>query len=150
MLLKVEFMPKFSVRGIWQRWRESYPPNGSKADDAITVFTGVSFLFALSMHILDPVFFNLLNYFCFIYLFNLACFYWIVNMVHCLRSWLLVSVLTTGHLVLYSLISWPAKLLFGSRLAKVVSVLLLSKFWALMSLLVRRRHIIWLLLITWN
>lgn len=57
MLLKVEFMPKFSVRGIWQRWRESYPPNGSKADDAITVFTGVSFLFALSMHILDPFFF---------------------------------------------------------------------------------------------
>lgn len=36
----VEFMPKFSVRGIWQRWRESYP-DGSKAADAITVFTGV-------------------------------------------------------------------------------------------------------------
>lgn len=37
----VEFMPKFSVRGIWQRWRESYPKDGSKLDDAITVFTGV-------------------------------------------------------------------------------------------------------------
>lgn len=37
----VEFMPKFSVRGIWQRWSESYPRDGTKADDAITVFTGV-------------------------------------------------------------------------------------------------------------
>lgn len=35
-------MPKFSVRGVWQRWRESYPDEGTKADDAITVFTGVS------------------------------------------------------------------------------------------------------------
>lgn len=42
MLLQVEFIPKFSVRGIWQRWRESYPANGTKADDSITVFTGVS------------------------------------------------------------------------------------------------------------
>uniref|UniRef100_A0A6V7QV14 Malonate--CoA ligase n=1 Tax=Ananas comosus var. bracteatus TaxID=296719 RepID=A0A6V7QV14_ANACO len=38
---QVEFMPKFSVRGVWQRWRESYPKDGSKADDAITLFTGV-------------------------------------------------------------------------------------------------------------
>lgn len=38
-------MPKFSVRGIWQRWRESYPKDGAKADDAITVFTGVRHLF---------------------------------------------------------------------------------------------------------
>ncbi|KAL6497018.1 putative CoA ligase ccl8 [Orobanche gracilis] len=37
----VEFMPKFSVRGIWQRWRESYPEDRQKADDAVTVFTGV-------------------------------------------------------------------------------------------------------------
>ncbi|KAI5651271.1 hypothetical protein M9H77_37276 [Catharanthus roseus] len=37
----VEFMPKFSVRGIWQRWRESYPAKETKAKDAITVFTGV-------------------------------------------------------------------------------------------------------------
>ncbi|XP_027168056.1 malonate--CoA ligase isoform X2 [Coffea eugenioides] len=37
----VEFMPKFSVRGIWQRWRESYPRKETKVDDAITVFTGV-------------------------------------------------------------------------------------------------------------
>ncbi|XP_044483960.1 probable CoA ligase CCL8 isoform X2 [Mangifera indica] len=37
----VEFMPKFSVRGIWQRWRESYPLNGIKSGDATTVFTGV-------------------------------------------------------------------------------------------------------------
>ncbi|PRQ50976.1 putative long-chain-fatty-acid--CoA ligase [Rosa chinensis] len=34
-------MPKFSVRGIWQRWREAYPKNGTKADEGITVFTGV-------------------------------------------------------------------------------------------------------------
>ncbi|GAV64455.1 AMP-binding domain-containing protein [Cephalotus follicularis] len=37
----VEFMPRFSVRGIWQRWRESYSENGTKAHDNITVFTGV-------------------------------------------------------------------------------------------------------------
>ncbi|KAG9456124.1 hypothetical protein H6P81_000632 [Aristolochia fimbriata] len=40
-VLVVEFMPKFSVRGIWQRWRESYPTDGRKVEDAITVFTGV-------------------------------------------------------------------------------------------------------------
>ncbi|KAL0743286.1 hypothetical protein Bca4012_084799 [Brassica carinata] len=37
----VEFLPKFSVSGIWRRWRESYPVNHDKTDDAITVFTGV-------------------------------------------------------------------------------------------------------------
>ncbi|CAA6661000.1 unnamed protein product [Spirodela intermedia] len=37
----VEFMNKFSVRGIWERWRESYPKDGSKVDNAVTVFTGV-------------------------------------------------------------------------------------------------------------
>ncbi|CAO2194764.1 unnamed protein product [Urochloa humidicola] len=37
----VEFIPKFSVSGIWQRWRESYPKDASKTDEAITVFTGV-------------------------------------------------------------------------------------------------------------
>ncbi|KZV26078.1 malonate--CoA ligase [Dorcoceras hygrometricum] len=37
----VEFMPKFSVRGVWQRWRESYPGDQTKSNDAITVFTGV-------------------------------------------------------------------------------------------------------------
>jgi hypothetical protein len=43
VFLKVEFMPKFSVRGIWQRWRESYPGKETKANDAaVTVFTGVS------------------------------------------------------------------------------------------------------------
>lgn len=42
----VEFIPKFSVRNIWQRWRESYPKNGAKADDAITVFTGVPTMYA--------------------------------------------------------------------------------------------------------
>jgi hypothetical protein len=41
--LQVEFMPKFSVRGVWQRWRESYPSGVSKSNDAITVFTGVRF-----------------------------------------------------------------------------------------------------------
>ncbi|KAL7584950.1 hypothetical protein Lser_V15G45681 [Lactuca serriola] len=34
-------MPKFSVRGIWKRWRESHPKDETKLDDAITVFTGV-------------------------------------------------------------------------------------------------------------
>ncbi|GJN17598.1 hypothetical protein PR202_gb04677 [Eleusine coracana subsp. coracana] len=38
----VEFMPK-CVRGIWQRWRESYPKDASTSDEAITVFTGVWF-----------------------------------------------------------------------------------------------------------
>lgn len=47
--VKVEFMPKFSVSGIWKRWRESYPSTNSKSDDAITVFTGVSIVFMLSM-----------------------------------------------------------------------------------------------------
>ncbi|KAI8544465.1 hypothetical protein RHMOL_Rhmol08G0298900 [Rhododendron molle] len=41
ILAQVDFIPKFSVRGIWQRWRESYPKDGKKAEDAITVFTGV-------------------------------------------------------------------------------------------------------------
>ncbi|PWA61478.1 hypothetical protein CTI12_AA358510 [Artemisia annua] len=36
---EVEFMPKFSVRGTWQRWRESYPEDWAKHDDAIIVFT---------------------------------------------------------------------------------------------------------------
>lgn len=44
-------MPKFSVSGIWKRWRESYPSNSSKSDDAITVFTGVSVVLMSSMHI---------------------------------------------------------------------------------------------------
>lgn len=42
LFLKVDFVPKFSVRGIWQRWRESYPTDGTITDNAITVFTGVS------------------------------------------------------------------------------------------------------------
>ncbi|CAN8269251.1 unnamed protein product [Cochlearia groenlandica] len=37
----VEFLPKFSVSGIWRRWRESYPVNDEKTEDAISVFTGV-------------------------------------------------------------------------------------------------------------
>ncbi|KAG0601631.1 hypothetical protein M758_11G127500 [Ceratodon purpureus] len=37
----VEFMPKFSVSGIWQRWRDSYPKEGESADLPTTVFTGV-------------------------------------------------------------------------------------------------------------
>ncbi|CAO2815421.1 unnamed protein product [Amaranthus hypochondriacus] len=37
----VEFMPKFSVSGIWQRWRESYPKDSTKVDSSVTVFTGV-------------------------------------------------------------------------------------------------------------
>ncbi|XP_027344505.1 malonate--CoA ligase isoform X2 [Abrus precatorius] len=53
----VEFLPKFSVRGVWQRWRESYPTAGSNADDAITVFTGVPTIYARLIqgyHAMDP------------------------------------------------------------------------------------------------
>ncbi|XP_056845319.1 malonate--CoA ligase isoform X3 [Raphanus sativus] len=42
----VEFLPKFSVSGIWRRWRESYPLNDEKTDDAITVFTGVPTMYS--------------------------------------------------------------------------------------------------------
>lgn len=51
MLLKVEFLPKFSVRGIWQRWRESYPTNGNRAGDAITAFTGVSLVHSYALYL---------------------------------------------------------------------------------------------------
>ncbi|XP_019260109.1 PREDICTED: malonate--CoA ligase-like isoform X2 [Nicotiana attenuata] len=37
----VEFIPKFSVSEIWQRWCESYPADRTKTDNAITMFTGV-------------------------------------------------------------------------------------------------------------
>lgn len=37
----VEFIPKFSVSGIWKRWRESYPKDRTKVAHAVTVFTGV-------------------------------------------------------------------------------------------------------------
>ncbi|XP_057868412.2 probable CoA ligase CCL8 isoform X2 [Cryptomeria japonica] len=37
----VDFIPKFSAREVWQRWIDSYPSDGSKAKNAITVFTGV-------------------------------------------------------------------------------------------------------------
>ncbi|KEH28803.1 fatty acyl-CoA synthetase family protein [Medicago truncatula] len=46
IIAQVEFLPKFSVGGIWKRWRESYPTEGSKADDATTVFTGVPTMYA--------------------------------------------------------------------------------------------------------
>uniref|UniRef100_A0A803LNH6 4-coumarate--CoA ligase n=1 Tax=Chenopodium quinoa TaxID=63459 RepID=A0A803LNH6_CHEQI len=42
----VEFMPKFSVSGIWQRWRESYPVEETKVDGAVTVFTGVPTMYS--------------------------------------------------------------------------------------------------------
>uniref|UniRef100_A0A1J3I6P3 Malonate--CoA ligase n=1 Tax=Noccaea caerulescens TaxID=107243 RepID=A0A1J3I6P3_NOCCA len=42
----VEFLPKFSVSGIWRRWRESYPVNDEKTEDAITVFTGVPTMYS--------------------------------------------------------------------------------------------------------
>ncbi|KAF1865811.1 hypothetical protein Lal_00021812 [Lupinus albus] len=54
---QVEFLPKFSVRGIWQRWRESYPTEGSKSDDAITLFTGVPTIYTRLIqgyHAMDP------------------------------------------------------------------------------------------------
>lgn len=38
---KVEFIPKFSVSKIWQRWCESYPADRTKTDNAITMFTEV-------------------------------------------------------------------------------------------------------------
>ncbi|KAK7294210.1 hypothetical protein RJT34_17097 [Clitoria ternatea] len=53
----VEFLPKFSVRGIWQKWCESYPIEGSKADDATTVFTGVPTIYSRLIqgyHAMDP------------------------------------------------------------------------------------------------
>ncbi|KAH8949670.1 hypothetical protein BDL97_10G043600 [Sphagnum fallax] len=37
----VDFMPKFSTRGVWQRWRESYASEGKKVEPNITVFSGV-------------------------------------------------------------------------------------------------------------
>ena len=40
-IFKVEFLPKFSVKGVWKRWIESYPLNSSKDANAVTVFTGV-------------------------------------------------------------------------------------------------------------
>ena len=42
-------MNKFSVRGIWKRLCESYPRDGSKANDAITVFTGVRYTVLMSL-----------------------------------------------------------------------------------------------------
>ncbi|XP_024519884.1 malonate--CoA ligase [Selaginella moellendorffii] len=37
----VHFIPKFSVTGVWQCWRESYPSKNSQAENPITCFTGV-------------------------------------------------------------------------------------------------------------
>eukprot|EP00252_Welwitschia_mirabilis_P021550 TRINITY_DN5558_c0_g1_i1.p1 TRINITY_DN5558_c0_g1~~TRINITY_DN5558_c0_g1_i1.p1 ORF type:complete len:410 (+),score=86.52 TRINITY_DN5558_c0_g1_i1:399-1628(+) len=37
----VDFMPKFSVRGVWQKICDSYPKEGVKTENRITVFTGV-------------------------------------------------------------------------------------------------------------
>ncbi|KAH7288987.1 hypothetical protein KP509_31G052400 [Ceratopteris richardii] len=42
----VEFLPKFSVKGVWRRWMESYPSEGVKESRAITVFTGVPTMYA--------------------------------------------------------------------------------------------------------
>ncbi|KAI5434560.1 Malonate--CoA ligase, variant 2, partial [Lathyrus oleraceus] len=53
----VEFLPKFSVSGIWKRWRESYPTEGYEADDAIIVFTGVPTMYTRLIqgyHAMDP------------------------------------------------------------------------------------------------
>eukprot|EP00252_Welwitschia_mirabilis_P021551 TRINITY_DN5558_c0_g1_i2.p1 TRINITY_DN5558_c0_g1~~TRINITY_DN5558_c0_g1_i2.p1 ORF type:complete len:510 (+),score=116.96 TRINITY_DN5558_c0_g1_i2:399-1928(+) len=38
---QVDFMPKFSVRGVWQKICDSYPKEGVKTENRITVFTGV-------------------------------------------------------------------------------------------------------------
>ncbi|KAI4355621.1 hypothetical protein L6164_004375 [Bauhinia variegata] len=40
-MIMLSLLSPLVVRGIWQRWRESYPAKGTKSDDAITVFTGV-------------------------------------------------------------------------------------------------------------
>lgn len=53
----VDFMPKFSVRGVWQRWRESYPTAGSKSENAITAFTGVPTMYVRLLQgydVMDP------------------------------------------------------------------------------------------------
>ncbi|KAI5073446.1 hypothetical protein GOP47_0011459 [Adiantum capillus-veneris] len=42
----VEFLPKFSVKGVWKRWMESYPSEGVKGSNATTVFTGVPTMYA--------------------------------------------------------------------------------------------------------
>jgi malonyl-CoA/methylmalonyl-CoA synthetase len=41
--VKVDFLPKFSVRGVWDWWRKSYPREGETADHPITVFTGICY-----------------------------------------------------------------------------------------------------------
>ncbi|KAI5446140.1 hypothetical protein KIW84_014119 [Lathyrus oleraceus] len=54
---RLSFLPKFSVSGIWKRWRESYPTEGYEADDAITVFTGVPTMYTRliqGFHAMDP------------------------------------------------------------------------------------------------
>ncbi len=48
MSVKVDFMPKFSTRGVWQRWRESYASEGKKVEPNITVFSGVCIVLAIS------------------------------------------------------------------------------------------------------
>lgn len=53
----VDFMPKFSVRGVWQRWCESYSTVGSKSENAITVFTGVPTMYVRLLqgyNVMDP------------------------------------------------------------------------------------------------
>lgn len=42
----VEFLPKFSVKGVWKRWSDSYPSEGVKGENATTVFTGVPTMYA--------------------------------------------------------------------------------------------------------
>lgn len=42
----VEFLPKFSVTGVWKRWMEYYPSEGVKGPNATTVFTGVPTMYA--------------------------------------------------------------------------------------------------------
>ncbi|KAI5389742.1 hypothetical protein KIW84_075149 [Lathyrus oleraceus] len=54
---QLSFLPKFSVSGIWKRWRESYPTEGYEAGDAITVFTGVPTMYTRLIqgyHAMDP------------------------------------------------------------------------------------------------
>ena len=41
---QIEFLPKFSTWDVWRRWQESYSHPDVPARDAVTVFSGVSFL----------------------------------------------------------------------------------------------------------
>lgn len=77
-------MPKFSVRGIWQRWRESYPVDGTRAEDAITVFTGVSLVFVLSLFMWMDTFCGTCTIFVYSNLVRIWCILFCILVTRCL------------------------------------------------------------------